>query len=96
MTLPMNPLRLTIVSYVIGVPAVALAQGSASDAHSPAQAVGRVLGMMVFGYLVMRWVKRRKEARDSAPKTGLRAPVKPVYVVMVLVLGLALLMWLSG
>ena len=100
----LNLLRLALASalgkafavWVLCVPTVALAQTNASDTQSSLQAVGRVLGMMLFGFLLMRWINRRKENRASTPKTGLRSPVKPLYMALVLVLGLALLMWVSG
>jgi hypothetical protein len=83
-------------STAVCMPMMVNAQTSTSEAQSSAQAVGRVLGMMLFGFLVLRWINRRKEDHSSSPKTGLRGPVKPVYVVLTLVLGLALLMWVSG
>lgn len=83
-------------SIAVCMPMMVNAQTSTSEAQSSAQAVGRVLGMMLFGFLVLRWINRRKEDHSNAPKTGLRGPVKPLYVVLTLLLGLALLMWVSG
>lgn len=58
--------------------------------------VGRVLGMMLFAYLALKWFNRKKDRDDDAPRGFLGLPVKPWVVWLVVIGGLALLMARSG
>lgn len=58
--------------------------------------VGRVLGMMLFAYLALKWINRKKDRDDNAPRGFLGLPVKPWVVWLVVIGGLALLMARSG
>ena len=58
--------------------------------------VGRVLGMMLFAYLALKWFNRKKDRDDDAPRGFMGLPVKPWVVWLVVIGGLALLMARSG
>lgn len=58
--------------------------------------VGRVLGMMLFAYLALKWFNRRQDRDDDAQRGFLGLPVKPWVVWLVVIGGLALLMARSG
>lgn len=104
MTLHLNLLRLALAGasgkalalWVLCVPLVSLAQTNVSDTHSSVQAVGRVLGMMLFAYLALKWFNRKKDRNDDASRGFLGLPVKPWVVWLVVIGGLALLMARSG
>lgn len=58
--------------------------------------VGRVLGMMLFAYLALKWFNRKKDADDDEPRNFLGLRVKPWVVWVVVIGGLGLLMGRSG
>jgi len=58
--------------------------------------VGRVLGMMLFAYLALKWFNRKKDRDEDEPRGFLGLPVKPWVVWLVLIGGLGLLMVQSG
>lgn len=58
--------------------------------------VGRVLGMMLFAYLALKWVNRKKDRDEDEPRGFLGLPVKPWVVWLVVIGGLGLLMARSG
>lgn len=58
--------------------------------------VGRVLGMMLFAYLALKWFNRKKDRGEDAPRGFLGLSVKPWVVWLVLIGGLGLLMVQSG
>ena len=57
--------------------------------------VGKVLGMVLFGYLVMKWANRSK-SNDDEPRGFFGQNIKPVYLWLVLILGLIVLMSRTG
>ena len=61
----------------LGVPVDAAAETAAAQPSSPAAAVGRVLGMVLFGYLVLKWANRKKDRGDDEPQGFLGLRVKP-------------------
>ena len=61
----------------LGVQVAAAAQAAAAQPSSPAAAVGRVLGMVLFGYLVLKWANRKKDRGDDEPQGFLGLRVKP-------------------
>lgn len=58
--------------------------------------VGRVLGMMLFAYLALKWFNRKKDRNEDEPRGFLGLPVKPWVVWLVVIGGLGLLMVRSG
>lgn len=57
--------------------------------------VGKVLGLLLFGFVVMRLARRRaREEHEDADSSN--RSVKPVYVWLVVLGGLALLYWKMG
>lgn len=58
--------------------------------------VGRVLGMMLFAYLALKWFNRKKDGDDDEPRSFLGLRVKPWVVWVVVIGGLGLLMGRSG
>lgn len=58
--------------------------------------VGRVLGMMLFAYLALKWFNRKKDRDEDEPRGFLGLPVKPWVVWLVVIGGLGLLMARSG
>jgi len=80
-------------------PGLAWANTEAAGATSTGpdlSGVGRVLGMMLFAYLVLKWFNRKKDRDDDASRGFLGLPVKPWVVWLVVIGGLALLMARSG
>ena len=80
---------------------VFLAHGSvwAASPQNPssANAIGKALGMLLFAYLVLKWVNRKKgEDNDGESRGFLGLPVKPWVVWLVVIGGLGLLMVRSG
>ena len=81
------------------VPGLAWASTEAAGAASTGpdlSGVGRVLGMMLFAYLALKWFNRRQDRDDDAQRGFLGLPVKPWVVWLVVIGGLALLMARSG
>ena len=72
----------------------ATAQGGASTGPN-LSGVGKALGMVLFGYLVMKWANRSKSDEDE-PRGFFGQRIKPVYVWLVLILGLIVLMSRTG
>lgn len=58
--------------------------------------VGRVLGMILFAYLVLKWFNRKKDKDDDETRGVLGRSVKPWVVWLVVIGGLAWLMVQSG
>jgi hypothetical protein len=58
--------------------------------------VGRVLGMMLFAYLALKWFSRKKDADDDEPRSFLGLRVKPWVVWVVVISGVVWLMARSG
>lgn len=58
--------------------------------------VGRVLGMMLFAYLALKWFNRKKDRDEDEPRGFLGLSVKPWVVWLVVIGGLGLLMVQSG
>ena len=87
------------VASVLACPCWALASTEAARAASTGpdlSGVGRVLGMMLFAYLALKWFNRRQDRDDDAPRGFLGLRVKPWVVWLVVIGGLALLMARSG
>lgn len=63
---------------------------------SSANAIGKALGMLLFAYLVLKWVNRKKDDDNEEPRGFLGLPVKPWVVWLVVIGGLGLLMARSG
>jgi hypothetical protein len=80
----------------LAVPVGAVAETVATQPSSPASAVGRVLGMMLFAYLALKWINRKKNRDDDEPRGFLGLRVKPWVVWLVVIGGLGLLMARSG
>lgn len=58
--------------------------------------VGRVLGMMLFAYLALKWFNRKKDADDDEARSFLGLRVKPWVVWVVVISGVVWLMARSG
>lgn len=70
---------------------------ASSTNPSAVNAIGKALGMLLFAYLVLKWVNRKKgDESDGEPRGFLGLPVKPWVVWSVVILGLLLLMAKSG
>jgi len=72
------------------------AETAASSTGPDLSGVGRVLGMMLFAYLAMKLLNRKKDSDDSEQRGLLGMPVKPWVVWMVVIGGLVLLVVKSG
>ena len=85
-------IKLTGKELIAGAVVIALGASDAlaSDAHSQVgndlSGVGKVLGMMVFGYILIRLVRRREEA-GRAGRGNQNRSVKPVYIWLVVLAG---------
>jgi hypothetical protein len=66
------------------------------QSSSSANAIGKALGMLLFAYLVLKWVNRKKDEDDGEPRGFLGLAVKPWVVWLVVIGGLGLLMARSG
>lgn len=73
----------------------AVASSVQSQAGNDLSGFGKVLGMMIFGYVAIRLVRRRKEA-GRAGRGNQNRSVKPVYIWLVVLAGLTLLYWQMG
>lgn len=94
-------LRRLVMGGAVVLPLVAWAstETTASTAASTGpdlSGVGRVLGMMLFAYLALKWFNRKKDRDEDEPRGFLGLPVKPWVVWLVLIGGLGLLMVQSG
>lgn len=58
--------------------------------------VGRVVGMMLFAYLALKWINRKKDRDEDEPRGLWGSSVKPWMVWLVVIGGLVLLMVRSG
>ena len=63
---------------------------------SSANAIGKALGMMLFAYLALKWINRKKDRDDDEARGFLGLRVKPWVVWLVVIGGLGLLMARSG
>lgn len=63
---------------------------------SSANAIGKALGMVLFAYLALKWINRKKDHDDDEPRGFLGLRVKPWVVWLVVIGGLGLLMARSG
>jgi hypothetical protein len=70
----------------------------AASPQSPSSAntIGKALGMMLFAYLALKWINRKKDRDDDEARGFLGLPVKPWVVWLVVIGGLGLLMARSG
>jgi len=69
---------------------------STSSSGPDLSGVGRVLGMMLFAYLALKWINRKKDREEDEPRGFLGLPVKPWVVWLVVIGGLGLLVVRSG
>lgn len=72
------------------------AEPGASSTGPDLSGVGRVLGMMLFAYLAMKWLNRKKGSDDSEQRGLLGMQVNPWVVWMVVIGGLVLLVVKTG
>lgn len=77
-----------------------LAHGSAwatsAESTSSANAVGKALGVMLFAYLVLKWINRKKDHDDDEARGFLGLRVKPWVAWLAVILGLLILLAKSG
>lgn len=66
------------------------------QSQSSANAIGKALGMMLFAYLALKWINRKKDRDDDEARGFLGLRVKPWVVWLVVIGGLALLTARSG
>lgn len=92
--------RLACAGLVVAAPWTAWASTevmtSTASTGPDLSGVGRVLGMMLFAYLALKWVNRKKDRDEDEPRGFLGLPVKPWVVWLVVIGGLGLLMARSG
>lgn len=84
------------ITLALAHTAATATEGAPSTSGGVSSNIGRIIGMMIFGFVVMRFFRRKDDDGDDEEKSGFFGRVKPIYVVSVVILGLALLMWRSG
>jgi hypothetical protein len=95
-----TPWRWALAAAVVALPFMAWA-GTGTEASTQSTGpdfhrVGRVLGMVLFAYLILKWANRKKDRDDDEPRSFLGQHIKPWVVWLVVIGGLGLLMARSG
>ncbi len=99
----MGQLKLQALKFIAAPLAIACVDvcAYANDASSTGQGldlspVGKVLGLMLFGYLVMRF-SRRRDAKDQEDEgSGLSRRVKPLHLGLVILVVVVVMMWATS
>ena len=87
------------IPCVLVFPGVAWASTETAEAASTGpdlSGVGRALGMMLFAYLALKWINRKKDRDDNEARGFLGLRVKPWVVWSAVILGLLILLAKSG